>query len=589
MAAMRQIFCLKQPSIAYLCELYQASRRHIFFMTNKSTPVGTSNFKKIIEENKYYVDKSMLIRHVLRGQDVILLCRPRRFGKTLNLMMLQRFFTHAEDNAHLFKGLKISEDAESMAHLGKYPVVFFSLKDAKMTTLTEMNKQLRRILIEPWKEHRYLAQNPLTADDFKETYENIVKADSDMSELAWSFRTLTKLLYQHHGEPVVVLIDEYDTPVHIAWLNGFYDEFIAFMKSLLSAMLKDNNAVKKAVLTGILRVSKESMFSDLNNFISSSVLDDDVFSDMFGFTDAEVLDMLRAYDMNGREMNDLQDWYDGYRFGGKRIYNPWSILNYVFSLRHEFKSYWVNTSQDSLLRRLFFDHATGIRPHMESLINGEKIPVRLNEFLVFRDLNNDPGAVWTLLVLAGYLKIENFRDKNHYDVSIPNREIRDAYTEAIYDWLKIDMGVTTRQRMLDALAAGRVQEFERLLSGFVVNVFSYFDTAGGETQPGENFYHAFFLGLFSGLEYEYILRSNREDGYGRYDICLMPRDKSRRAIIIEVKATTKKRESLTSALQLAVKQLRQNQYESGLREAGIQQVLRLAIAVQYKKVKVAVA
>jgi Predicted AAA-ATPase/PD-(D/E)XK nuclease superfamily len=550
----------------------------------KRSPLGSSNFKLILEEDRYYVDKTLLVRNILNGDHITLLCRPRRFGKTLNMNMLRCFFAKGEDNRRLFEGLNISRDAESMEHLGRYPVIFCSFKDAKQDHLEGTLFDLNYAILEAWKEHAYLGKSEETGEEYQDWLQKLDQPNPDRQNYQKSLQKLSQLLHQYHKERVVVLIDEYDTPVHAGWQNNYYDKIVSFLKGLFGSALKDNGSLKKGVLTGILRVSKESMFSDLNNFTASTVLDSDAYSDAFGFTEEEVMVMLRHYDMNGRELEELHEWYDGYQFGRHRIYNPWSILNYVFSLEHSLKPYWVNTSQDVLLRRLFFNNVSGIRAYIEPLIRGEKIALQLGEHLVFKDLLVNPGAAQTMLSMSGYLKAENKRNIDWYDVSIPNKEVRYAYLNSIQTWLQSDMGANTRQKMLDALSAGRVLDFELHLADFTARVFGYFDTAAGKF--AENFYHAFFLGLFAGLEDRYALRSNREEGHGRYDICLSPHDRSQKGIVIEVKAPTEKKESLAHALNAAVEQIKRNKYDAGLKEAGIVDVLRLAIAVQGKKVRV---
>jgi hypothetical protein len=554
-------------------------------MEKKNSPLGTSFFKKIIEENRYYVDKTMLVRHVLNGNDIILMCRPRRFGKSLNLDMLGRFFAKGENNQHLFEGLKITQDAESMGSLGRYPVIFCSFKDSKQRNLEDTLYNLQYTILEAWENHAYLAKSPICGANYSEWLTQLKQEKPNLQVFAKSLRKLSELLYQHHNELAIILIDEYDTPVIASWLHNYYNPLVDFLKSLLGAAMKDNPYLKKGVLTGILRVAKESMFSELNNFISATVLDSDAFSDMYGFTEDELKLMLQHYDMNGRELGELQEWYDGYRFGRYRIYNPWSILNYIFSLEHQLKPYWVNTSQDALLQRLFFNEKTGITRQINQLLNGEKLAIQLNEHLVFDDLAVSQKAVWTMLAMSGYLKTENSRDQDWYDVSIPNKEVRYAYTDSITQWIQRDMEATSRQQMLDALTDGRVKDFELYLSEFTQRVFSYFDATTGKY--AENFYHAFFLGLFAGLEHRYSLRSNREEGYGRYDICLTPHDRSKKGIIIEIKAPTTKKESITHALNAAIEQMQSNKYNAGLQSAGVTDILQLAIAVQGKKVKLA--
>ncbi len=555
-------------------------------MSLKKSPLGTSNFAELIRDNRFYVDKTALVHHVLDGDKVILLCRPRRFGKSLNMEMLGTFFAKGEDNGHLFEGLAISRDAESMAHLGRYPVILLALKDVKLNNWSDAYRKIRLLMIHLWDDYRNTFKDTQWEAQYLDTLRMLKEENTSPVDCADTLFTLSKLLYEVHGSEVVLLIDEYDTPVHTAWQHGYYDEMISFLKLMLGSALKGNKHLKKGVLTGILRVSKESMFSDLNNFISSTVLDTDVYSDQFGFTEAEVAETLRYYGLNGREMEQLHEWYDGYRFGGHTIYNPWSILNYIFSLNHDLKPYWVNTSQDSLLRRLIFGDRAGIKSQVQQLLNGEKIKVQLDEHLTFQTLLSDQRTVWTMLVLAGYLRSENVPGDLPYEVSIPNKEISYAFYRSIYDWLQVDMGTDTRQRMLEALADGRVKDFEWELADFVLQVFSYHDTG---KRYAENFYHAFFLGLLAGLEYRYRLTSNRESGYGRYDICLTPKNPTDRGIVLEIKAPeADTEETLQDALDAAMAQLAQKKYDAALQTAGVSSILRVAIAVQGKAVKVRV-
>ncbi len=554
-------------------------------MKLKGSPLGSSDFAKIIRENRYYVDKTALVQRVLEGNDITLLCRPRRFGKTLNMQMLRCFFAKGEDNAYLFEGLHISRDAESMQHLGKYPVIYLSLKDVKLNDAAAAMWKMRMLLEHTWQEFNYLANHQTT----RERYHKAVTVLSNENSLPYTFadslKDLSELLHEYHNEQVIVLIDEYDTPVHTAWQHGYYDEMVSFLRQMLSAALKDNVHLKKGVLTGILRVSKESMFSDLNNFIVSTVLDNDVFSDQFGFTETEVLQMLQYFGLNGREMNQLRDWYDGYRFGTHTIYNPWSILNYVFSLEHDLKPYWVNTSQDTLLRKLLFNDRGGIKKQLEQLLSGEKLKVRLLNHLTFHELYEHQQSAWTLLTMSGYLNSEGIKGENYYHlVSIPNKEVREAFTESIIDWIQRDIKASSREMMLEALTEGRIKDFEWELAEFVLRVFSYHDT---ERRYTENFYHAFFLGLLAGLEHRYRLTSNREAGYGRYDICMMPINPTDLGIVIEIKAPEADTdETIQDALASAVAQLEQKKYDAALAAAGVNKILRVAIAVQGKVVKV---
>lgn len=553
-------------------------------MKLKGSPLGSSDFAKIIRENRYYVDKTALVQRVLEGNDITLLCRPRRFGKTLNMQMLRCFFALGEDNVHLFKGLDISRDAESMQHLGKYPVIYLSLKEVKLNDWNDAYLMIRLLFIRLWEEHLSSFTGTKWESAYLETLTLLKDEQTNPVETATALYKLSQFLHQRHGAPVIILIDEYDTPVHSAWQHHYYEAMVSFLRQMLGAALKDNVHLKKGVLTGILRVSKESMFSDLNNFIVSTVLDNDVFSDQFGFTETEVLEMLQYFGLNGREMAQLREWYDGYRFGPHTIYNPWSILNYIFSLDHALKPYWVNTSQDVLLRKLVFNDRSGIQQQLQQLLDGEKVTVELDEHLTFSKLDYDQQTVWTLLGMAGYLKIEHPQAENTYDISITNKEVRKAFKEVIRDWITMDLKAYDHHRMLEALLAGKIRDFEWELAEFVLRVFSYHDT---ERRYTENFYHAFFLGLLASLEHRYHLTSNREAGYGRYDICLTPKNPAEWGIVIEIKAPeSDTNETIEDALAAAVTQLEQKKYDAALAAAGVDKILRVAIAVQEKAVKV---
>jgi hypothetical protein len=551
----------------------------------KKTPLGTSDFKEIITENRYYVDKTLLASKVLEGNKVTLLCRPRRFGKTLNLNMLRCFFVKGENNAPYFEGLAISRDAESMQHLGKYPVIFISFKDVKARDWESAFAGLSKVLLNAWSEHKYLFNTSEEAAGYYTLIKQAVneqKVDSNVFSNALQY--LTRYLSEYHQAPTVLLIDEYDTPVHEAWLNGYYEDMIDFLRPLLSGALKDNSYLKKGVLTGILRIAKESMFSGLNNFFASTVMDDDAFSDLFGFTETEVLEMLHHYGLNGKEMDDVRAWYDGYRFGRHTIYNPWSLLNYVYSISHTLETYWVNTSENRLLRSLFFNRSSGISDHIEALILGGKVDMEIEKNLIFADLATHKSAVWSMLIQAGYLRCENPQPNSRYLLSIPNYEVREVYRKSINSWTIDDLKASTQEPMLQALLNGDTDLFEGYLSEFVERVFSYYDTAQGQA---EHFYHAFFLGLLARYEYAYHIRSNREAGKGRYDIALFPKDPAHRGVLIEIKGPVGLKDlSLEDGLAAAEQQLLERRYDTEMAAQGIQNITRMAIAVRGKTVRV---
>ncbi|MEZ4988430.1 MAG: AAA family ATPase [Saprospiraceae bacterium] len=543
----------------------------------KNTPLGSSDFKGVIEQNMYYVDKTTMIRAVVEGAKVQLYCRPRRFGKTLNLSTLRYFFDCWGEHRHLFDGMAVAQDEEMMTrHQGKYPVIELSFKDVKMGTYASAMHALTTLLYDEWTRHTYLKGNPLY-DKQMARMEASLDAMQPGSEHIFrdAIKKLATLLHAHHGAPVLLLIDEYDTPLVEAWLKGYYDDMIEFMRPLLGGVFKDNDEVLfKGVLTGILRVAKESLFSGLNNFISEAGLKPGRYADKFGFTGAEVGVMLAHYGLNGREMGEITAWYDGYRYGGIPIYNPWSILNYVADGGQSPSQYWVNTGGHDLLKRLFFNQQSGIKDKLEALLRGDAIDVYVDEFLTFRGLETNPDAVVSLMYFAGYLRVVgDYRrgDRIIRQLSIPNREVKLAYEDTLMAWFNEDLGRTFNDALLDALLSGQVMAFGAYLADFVVRVASFYDTATGRA---EHFYHAFLLGLLARLDTSYHIRSNRESGHGRYDICLIPKDVHKKGIVMEIKAPAiGSKETLEDCIAAARTQVLAKQYDTELAAQSVTDIL----------------
>jgi hypothetical protein len=446
---------------------------------------------------------------------------------------------------------------------------------------------MAKLLYREWQRHPQLSGNPIYDETMADMNENIRSGNIRSGLFEDAILDLSKLLHHHYGAPVVLLIDEYDSPLITAWLQGYYEEMVQFMRTLLGGALKDNESLFKGVLTGILRVAKESLFSGLNNFISNAGLKPDPFSDKFGFTEAEVKTMLAHYGLNGREMDEITAWYDGYRYGGVPIYNPWSILNYVADGGQSPSPYWVNTGGHDLLKRLFFNEQSGIKDKLEELLRGGAIELYVDEFLTFRGLETNPDAVVSLMYFAGYLRVVgDFRrgDRIIRQLSIPNREVKLAYEDTLMAWFNEDLGRSFNDKLLDALTTGDVLTFGEDLAKFVLSVTSFYDTADNRA---EHFYHAFLLGLLARLDSAYIIRSNGESGYGRYDICLIPRDVARKGIVMEIKAVRPHRgETLAARLAEAREQLVAKKYDTELLAHGATDILRLAIAVEGKEVVV---
>jgi hypothetical protein len=550
---------------------------------SKSSPLGSSDFKEVIEENLYYVDKTAMMRAIWKGPKIQLHCRPRRFGKTLNLSMLHYFFDCKEDYRSLFEGLAVAEDEEMMQHQGKYPVIELSFKDVKMGDYASAMQALAETLYEEWARHSCL-KGSSGYDKQMAMMEASMDTGKPTEYLFWSaIKKLSELLHEHHGAPVVLLIDEYDTPLITAWLQGYYEEMVEFMRMLFGKGLKDNKVLFKGVLTGILRVAKESLFSGLNNFVSSAGLEPDDFCDKFGFTEPEVMDLLAHRGLNGREMEEVRNWYDGYRYGGTPIYNPWSILNYAFAKEPAFRPHWVNTGGHDLLKRLFFGRETDVKAQLSVFMHGESLYAHVDEFLTFRGLETNPDAILSLMYFAGYLRVGATKTVDlliHRELSIPNREVLLAYRSTLMAWFNEDLSRSFNDELLHHLTTGDVLSFGEGLARFVLKVASFYDTSADRT---EHFYHAFLLGLLARLDSQYVIRSNGESGFGRYDICLIPRNSAKKGIVMEIKAVRAQRgETLQGRLAEAREQLLNKQYDTELTAHGVADILRLAIAVERK-------
>ena len=551
--------------------------------------IGESDFKGIQEDGLYYVDKSLFIREVQDASKICLFTRPRRFGKTLNMSMLRYFYGNDADHAPLFKGLAIARHKKAMEKQGKHPVIFLSLKDTKARRAQDAIMLVCKAVTFAYREHQYLEKKEEYAKPFRAMLKELAQDKPKIGRCVDAIKMLSWWLAECHQSKVVILVDEYDTPITTGWMEGYYHEIVDFLRPMLSNALKDNPQLEKGVLTGVLRVSKESFFSDFNNFTTYSVIGQNLFSDKFGFTPEEVKKLLHAHKMNGTEWESIVQWYDGYRFGDVTIFNPWSILHFVDNPAEPPKPYWVNTSSNELLKDLFFHSTERVRDTVEALMRGQVVKVEVNENFTYASLTDSDDAVWNLLLFGGYLSCRNqTREEGtaYYDISVPNLEVRYVLRTVVKTWLQTDVKAWSNlDYMLDYLIQGKIGLFERYLKEFTLKVASYHDVNGVNT---ENYYHAFFLGLFVRLDATYIIRSNRESGLGRYDIALLPKDNTQKGFIIEIKApNTDKGETLATALKEAEKQILEKQYETELQAAGIQHLLRLAIAVQGKEVVIA--
>ena len=509
----------------------------------KELDLGQSDFKSIITNNNYFIDKSLFIEEVIKAQkNVLLLPRPRRFGKTLNLSMLRYFFDKNEpDNEKLFKDLKIwqAEDAVKQ-HCGKYPVIYLTFKDAKAETWKGVLNHIKFEISNAYEQHYYLLAGKILRDYEKDFFRKILIRKADDFDYEVSIKKLCEYLQKYYNEKVVILIDEYDTPIQ-AGHNKFYQEAISFMRNLLSGALKDNLNLYKGVITGILRVSKESIFTGLNNLSVYSILDNK-FSDKFGFTEEEVKQIATDFKVDTK-YTQIKKWYNGYKFGKTaNIYNPWSILNYVLASSEGFKTFWTNTSANELIKNEIKKKDAGnIREDILKLINGEVIKKDLEENFVFPDLHKRKSLLWTLLTYSGYLTTKKQVSRKEYELIIPNYEIKTIFQDSIVEWLEMDIKVIKSlvQDTANYLITNNIRKFEAGFKEIIGNTFSYYDTAKNH----EYIYHSYILGLLAIIGDDYIIKSNGESGEGRYDIMLIPHDKSKFGVVIEIKRIPKQKES----------------------------------------------
>lgn len=548
--------------------------------------LGISDFRKLREEGAGYVDKTDFVSRVLsEPTEVTLFPRPRRFGKTLNLSALRYFIEkRPEDLSHLFQGLAVWNDPAARAHFQRYPVLFLTFKDIRADSWESTLRAIRLLLQDLCREHRYLLDaDGLATEEAAELQQLLSGAASE--EQCWrSLRLLSSLLQRHHGEKVVILVDEYDTPIHSGFLRGFYDDVIRFFRNFLSAALKDNAALYRGVLTGILRVSRESLFSGLNNVIVYSLLQSE-HATSFGFTEAEVASILDSDARPERldRLEQLRAWYDGYRFGGETIYNPWSILNYI---RHgEIGPYWVNTSSNDLIEDLVARRGLGLSTDMERLLTGGTIEARIDEALVLRDIEQRADALWTFLLFTGYLRPAELRRVEgvvEASLAVVNREVMHAFRDVFDRWMNRGLADRTRiESLVAALLRGDAEELEARLEQLLLTAMSFHDPAGRDP---EKLYHGFILGLLVQLEGRYEVRSNRESGFGRADVMVRPKQPGQPGVVLELKVPRARRgETPEQALVAAATQVRARRYAEELRAAGASPVHELVAVFDGKR------
>ena len=547
-----------------------------------SMPVGLDNFREMIAREYYFVDKTKFIKELLDSNAMVtLITRPRRFGKTLAMRMLQEFFDINAAGRDTFKGLNISRAGEKyMQHRGKYPVIFLQLKNVAAGDFEKSFAFLKAIIARLYREYAFLEESPALTGDEKEYYVRVRRGREHCTydDLAMSLGNLTDMLYRHYGIRPIVLIDEYDAPIQHAWEDGYYEDMIRFMRQFYSEVLKGNEALEFAVLTGVLRVAKESIFSGLNNLKVCSVLSGE-YSDIFGFTGEEVTKM--AVDLQQEDkMPEIKAWYDGYTFGGTEIYNPWSVIMY-FDAGCKPAPYWVNTSGNGIVKQMFKFSGQEGADDLQSLMDGGSVFKQLREGVVYANIGDRIDDLYSILLMTGYLKCVGLMEKlygEEAELRIPNKEIRSLFGREILENFIAAGSVSRLGRMLDAMVSGHGDIFESVLSGIVRNNVSYHDAANGES-----FYHGMMLGFCVLLKDTHIVQSNRESGYGRFDLALIPTDRRYYGVILEFKRAADEAQLEEKALE-ALAQIEELSYIAEFEQRQIEKVWKYGIAFCGKKV-----
>ena len=540
----------------------------------KRIGIGVSDFKHLIEEDFYYFDKTKFIDEIIKdGAQVKLFTRPRRFGKTLNMSMLKYFFDikGAEENRKLFKGLYI-EKKESFKEQGQYPVIFLSLKDLKATTWEEMERKIIITLSDFLSEYEYLL-NELSGINF-ENLKNIIYKKAGIDDLTTTLKFLTKILYEKYNKKIVVLVDEYDSPLVSAYINGYYEKAKNFFKTFYSLVLKDNNYLQMGILTGIIRVIKAGIFSDLNNLRTYTILSDD-YTDSYGLTEEEVEKSLKDYGIEA-EISNVKDWYDGYKFGDSEVYNPWSILNFLQDKK--LRAYWVDTSGNDLINNVLKIRNKNIITALERLFNGEGLRQNISGTSDLSKILSD-DEVWELLLFSGYLTVEEKINQDNYILRLPNKEVKSLFRKTFIETY-IARG-SKLSFLMESLIENKIEDYEENLQEILLTSVSYNDTKKGN----EAFYHGLIMGMGLYLEGEYITKSNIESGLGRYDFLIEPKNKSKRAFIMEFKSTDSI-EKLEEVSKEALKQIEDKKYDISLKQNGIKEITYIGIAFCGKQIKI---
>lgn len=545
-------------------------------MMKKALPIGVDNFAKVIEEGYCYVDKTLLIKELLdlKGE-VNLFTRPRRFGKTLNLSMLRYFFEDTEDkeknarNRRLFHGLKIMEAGEEyVRQMGMYPVINLNLKSAKQPSFSSAYAKIRQEIAEEFKRHYHVLECDRIDPEDKNLFQKIASGEGDYDHYSGALKFLSKCLCQATGKKTVILMDEYDVPLENAFFKGFYENMVDFIRSLFESALKTNDYLQFAVITGCLRISRESIFTGLNHLRIISVLDER-YSEHFGFTEPEVLQMMTDYGVE-RRFGTMKEWYDGYVFGNTEVYNPWSVINYLYDLCANVDSfprpYWINTSSNNIVKDMIRRADRETKGQIETLLGGGTLDMQVHEEVTYEDMRGKGENLWNFLYFTGYLTKEEIYFKDKYimlKVRIPNTEITTIYENTIMDWMNERIGKEDFRDFYNAMEQGDAAKMAEILSGQLFSTISFYDSA-------ENFYHGFLAGILSQSE-KYLVKSNREAGGGRADIMVKSPSLRGRAFVLEVKISDSINE-LEADAERALEQVYEKKYMDELYAEGYKKV-----------------
>ena len=554
-------------------------------------PLGLDNFKELILQQYFFVDKSLFIKEVLEETaETCLITRPRRFGKTINMSMLRYFFSNidAKNNRALFKNCLIAKEqlADGKACIdfqGKFPVVFLTFKAIKEPSYQAACQAIAALISKVYQEHRYLLTSKVLHEEEKHRYQQIITETADIVHLKTSLRNLIEYLYRYYKVKPIVLIDEYDTPMHASFSarEHYYEDMLNFMGGFLNNAFKGNEFLHKGILTGILRVSLVNLFSGANNIPVRNILSDK-YAEYFGFTTDEVNDLLAKTNLQN-QAEAIKDWYNGYQIGGITLYNPWSIVN-CLDEKGKLQPYWLETGENSLIGHALKNKRISVKLKLQQLITGATVEVTIDQRTIFADLERNSEVVWGLLAYAGYLNILQSEVREDTLISaqakIPNREVLGVYLRFVREWYEEALGLEDYQAFLESLVNGNIAEFQERLKSYLDESISYFDL--GKKTP-EKVYHVFVLGLMIGLRTNYIIKSNQEAGSGRFDVMLLPKNKSAQGIIMEFKSIDDNKK-LAATAKAALQQIIKHNYQSELQQHGVNNILNIGVAFSGQQV-----